>query len=351
MLKSMTAALGPRFSASMHTRKPPVAVTRSSLVTSMIYRALRGCPRVRAASRPPNMAHRLTGGARSSAKKIIVLSVDHQNKPDMAPRSFANGPIRMALNMLLGGSNRREHCHGKVAAAKKVPFFACRRGRASLTGAGCTPPFDTLRVYDTTRAGQRHGECDHQARRQDLVLRDRRLRLGTQLQEAAARVVTANGGKVLGAGARPWARPITRRFFCKRRRAGAQVLGLANAGTDFSNSLKGANEFGISKDDETGGVAGLQSRHPQPDAADRAGSVPNHGVVLDLNDETRAFAKRFFAKMHKEPTMTQAALLFGHAAIPKGSQGGGSTDPDLIMAQLKKTKINDMFYQGWLHSR
>ncbi len=63
----------------------------------------------------------------------------------------------------------------------------------------------------------------------------------------------------------------------------------------------------------------------------------------DLNEETRAFGKRFFAKMHKEPTMTQAAYYSAALQYLNAVKSVKSTDPDLVMAELKKVKINDMF--------
>jgi branched-chain amino acid transport system substrate-binding protein len=66
------------------------------------------------------------------------------------------------------------------------------------------------------------------------------------------------------------------------------------------------------------------------------------GWYWDLNEETRAFAKRFFAKTSKEPTMDQAGYYSATTQYLKAVKAVNSTDPDLVMAQLKKTKINDM---------
>src|ERR1700728_4715548 len=70
---------------------------------------------------------------------------------------------------------------------------------------------------------------------------------GTQLQAAASKVVEANGGKNLGAVRVPLSASDFSSFLLQAQNSGAKVLGLANAGEDFSNSLKAANEFGITK--------------------------------------------------------------------------------------------------------
>jgi branched-chain amino acid transport system substrate-binding protein len=65
-----------------------------------------------------------------------------------------------------------------------------------------------------------------------------------------------------------------------------------------------------------------------------------------LNEDTRAFAKRYFAKMNAEPSMDQAGAYSATLTYLKAVKAAGTTDPDKVMAQLKKTKINDMFAKG-----
>jgi branched-chain amino acid transport system substrate-binding protein len=70
------------------------------------------------------------------------------------------------------------------------------------------------------------------------------------------------------------------------------------------------------------------------------------GFYWDLNDDTRAFSKRYFAKTQKEPTMDQAGYYSAALTYLKAVKAVGGTDADKIMAELKKTKINDMFAKG-----
>jgi branched-chain amino acid transport system substrate-binding protein len=75
------------------------------------------------------------------------------------------------------------------------------------------------------------------------------------------------------------------------------------------------------------------------------------GWYWDLNDETRAFAKRFFAKTQREPTVVQAAYYSATVQYLNAVKAVGSTDPDQVMAQLKRTRINDMFTKnGYIRS-
>ncbi|HEX3398099.1 MAG TPA: ABC transporter substrate-binding protein [Steroidobacteraceae bacterium] len=276
-------------------------------------------------------------------KKIVFLIADHQNKPDIGASKFREWADQDHLTMLLGGSNTGVSiAMAKVAAAKKVPFFAIGAGGASLTGADCTP-YTIHYAYDTTALGNGTASAIVKEGGKTWFFVTADYAFGTQLQEAATRVVLANGGKVLGAVRAPLGTTDYSSFLLQAQASGAQVLGLANAGTDFSNSLKAANEFGITKTMKPAALLAFISDIHSLTLQTAQGLYLTTGWYWDLNDESRAFAKRYFAKMHSEPTMHQAAYYSATMQYLQAVKALGSTDPELIMAHLKKTKINDMF--------
>jgi branched-chain amino acid transport system substrate-binding protein len=132
-------------------------------------------------------------------------------------------------------------------------------------------------------------------------------------------------------------------FLLQAQASGAQVLGLANAGTDFSNSLKAASEFGISKTMKPAALLAFISDIHSLTLPTAQGLYLTTAWYWDLSAETCEFGKRFFARMKKEPTMDQAAYYSATMQYLKAVQTVGSTDPDKVMAELKKIKINDMF--------
>ena len=276
-------------------------------------------------------------------KKVIVLSVDHQNKPDIGASKFREWSDQNGLNMLIGGSNTGVIiAMDKVAAVKKVPFFAIGAGGASLTGADCTA-YTVHYAYDTTALGNGTASAIVKQGGKSWFFITADYAFGTQLQEAATRVVIANGGKVVGAVRAPLGTTDYSSFLLQAQTSGAQVLGLANAGTDFSNSLKGANEFGLTKTMTPAALLAFISDIHSLTLQTAQGLYLTTAWYWDLNDETRAFAKRFFAKMHREPTMTQAAYYSAALQYLNAVKAVGSTDSDLVMAHLKQAKINDMF--------
>ena len=273
----------------------------------------------------------------------MLLSADHQNKPDIGASKFREWADQNGLNMLLAGSNTGVSiAMSKVAAAKKVPMFAVGAGGSSLTGADCTA-YSVHYAYDTTALGNGTASAIVKQGGKSWFFVTADYAFGTQLQEAATHVVLNNGGKVLGAVRAPLGTTDYSSFLLQAQSSGAQVLGLANAGTDFSNSLKAANEFGITKTMKPAALLAFISDIHALTLQTAQGLYLTTAWYWDLNQETRAFAKRFFEKMHKEPTMDHAGYYSATLQYLNAVKAAGSTDPDLVMAQLKKAKINDMF--------
>lgn len=279
-------------------------------------------------------------------KKIVVLSTDHQNKPDIGASKFREWADQSGLNMLLGGSNTGVSiAMAKVAAAKHVPFFAVGAGGASLTGTDCTP-YTVHYAYDTTALGNGTASAIVKNGGKTWFFLTADYAFGTQLQDSATRVVTANGGKVLGAVRVPLGASDFSSFLLQAQASSAQVLGLANAGTDFVNSLKAANEFGITTSMKPAALLAFITNIHSLGLPTTQGLYLTTGWYWDLNEQTRTFGRRFFAKMKMMPTMDHAGYYSATLQYLTAVKAAGSTDPDLVMTQLRKTKINDLFTTG-----
>ncbi len=279
-------------------------------------------------------------------RKITLLTTDHQNKPDIGASKFREWVDQNGLNVLFGGSNTGVSiAMAKVAAAKKVPFIALGAGGASLTNEDCTA-YSVHYIYDTTALANGTATAVVKGGGKTWFYLQADYAFGAQLQSAASKVVEANGGKNLGTVRVPLGAQDFSSFLLQAQGSGAQVLGLANAGTDFSNSLKAATEFGITKKMKPAALlAFLTDIHS-------AGLQAAQGIYLttawywDLNEQTRAFSKRFFAKIKREPTMDQAGYYSATLTYLNAVKSAGSTDSDKVMAELHRMKINDLFTQG-----
>jgi branched-chain amino acid transport system substrate-binding protein len=279
-------------------------------------------------------------------KPILTLSADHQNKPDIGASKFREWADQSGLTLLLGGSNTGVNiAMSKVAAAKKVPLFVIGAGGASLTNEDCTA-YTVHYVYDTTALANGTATAIVNAGGKSWFYLTADYAFGTQLQAAASKVVEAHGGKNVGAVRVPLGAADFSSFLLQAQSSGAQVLGLANAGTDFSNSLKAANEFGITRTMKPAALLAFITDIHSLGLQTAQGLYLTTSWYWDLNADTRAFAKRFFAKVNRQPTMDQAGIYSATLTYLKAVKAVGSTDSDKVMAELKKMKINDVFAQG-----
>jgi branched-chain amino acid transport system substrate-binding protein len=279
-------------------------------------------------------------------RKIVTMVADHQNKPDIGASKAREWADQDGLNMLLGGSNTGVNlAMAKVAGAKKVPFFSIGAGGASLTNEDCTA-YTVHYVYDTTALANGTATAIVNAGGKTWFYLTADYAFGTQLQGAASKVVEAHGGKNVGAVRVPLGAADFSSFLLQAQGSGAQVLGLANAGTDFSNSLKAANEFGVTKTMKPAALLAFLTDIHSLGLQTAQGLYLTTGWYWDLTPETRAFAKRYFAKTNREPTMDQAGIYSAVSTYLKAVKAVGTTDADKVMAQLKSMKIDDMFAKG-----
>ena len=276
-------------------------------------------------------------------KKISILTTDHQNKPDIGASKFREWADQNGLNVLFGGSNTGVSiAMAKVAAAKKIPFFAIGPGGSSLTNEDCTA-YSVHYVYDTTARANGTATTIVKSGGKTWFYLQADYAFGAQLQSAASKVVEANGGKNVGTVRVPLGAQDFSSFLLQAQGSGAQILGLANAGADFSNSLKAATEFGITRKMKPAALLAFLTDIHSVGLQSAQGLYLTTAWYWDLNEETRAFGKRFFEKMKRMPTMDHAGYYSATLTYLKAVKAAGTTDSDKVMAELKKMKISDMF--------
>ena len=279
-------------------------------------------------------------------KNVRILTADHQNKPEIGASKFREWADQKGLSFLIAGSNTSVAiAMAKVAAEKRVVYIVVGAVGASLTNEDCTP-YSVHYVIDTTALanGTASAVVEKEGKTWFYLAAD--YTFGAQLQNAASRVVEAKGGKNVGAVRVPLSTADFSSFLLQAQASGAQVLGLANAGHDFTNSLKAANEFGITRTMKPAALDAYITDIHSLGLQAAQGLFLTTGWYWDLDDDTRAFAKRYFDKMKKEPTMNQAGYYSATLTYLKAVKAVGTTDSDRVMAELKNTKINDMFVKG-----
>ena len=285
-------------------------------------------------------------GGMINGKKVEFVVADHQNKADIAASKAREWFDREGVDMLIGGTNSGTSlAMAKVAAEKKKVFISIGAGSARLTNEECTP-YTVHYAYDTIALARGTGSTIVKQGGKSWYFLTADYAFGQSLEKDTSDVIKANGGTVLGAAKHPLAASDFSSFLLQAQGSKAQILGLANAGGDTINSIKAANEFGITKTMKLAGLLVFINDIHSLGLKTTQGMYVTDGWYWDQNDQTRAWSKRYFAKMKKEPSMLQAADYSAATNYLAAVKAVGSDDADKVMAQLKKTPINDMFAKG-----
>ena len=290
------------------------------------------------------------GGA-INGKKIELVVADHQNKPDVAAAKAREWFDTNGVDLLIAGTNSGTNlAMAKVAAEKHKIIISVGGGTSALTNEQCAPT--TIHwAYDTTALAKGTGSAVTKAGGKTWYFLQADYAFGQALESDTARVVEANGGKVLGVVKHPLSASDFSSFLLQAQASKAQILGLANAGGDTVNAIKAANEFGITKSMKMAGLLMfIQDVHS-------LGLKTTQGMYLtdswywNKSPETRAWGRRYFDVMKKMPGSLQAADFSAALNWLQAVKATGSDDTDKVLARMKATKVNDIFAKdGYLRA-
>ena len=282
------------------------------------------------------------GGA-INGKKIEVLVADHQNKPDVAAAKAREWFDTQGVDMLIGGtSSGTSLSMSKVALEKKKLFISVGAATSALTNEQCSP-YTVHYAYDTVALAKGTGNAVVKAGGKSWYFLTADYAFGSQLQNDTAAVVKAAGGTVVGSVRHPLSASDFSSFLLQAQSSKAQILGLANAGGDTINSIKAANEFGITKTMKLAGLLMFINDIHSLGLKATQGMYLTDSWYWNRDAEARAWSRKFFEKMKRMPSSLQAGDYSAALQYLKAVKTTGSDDPDKALSQMKKTKINDIF--------
>lgn len=277
-------------------------------------------------------------------KPIELVTGDHLNKVDagmqLARRWLTNEKVDMIVG--LGNSAVAIGVQGLAHELGKISMVTSA-GTDDLTGKYCVPTGFHW-VFDTYSLGTGSGLAVLRQGGKSWFFLGSDYAFGRALVKIAVSAIEKNGGKVVGSVFHPINNTDFSSFLLQAQASGAQVIGLANAGTDTVNAIKQAAEFGINK-------AGKQKIAPMvlfPSDLHAVGLPAAQGMLYvsaffeDLNDGSRAFAKRF-ADRHKgaPPTMHQAGTYSAVMHYLKSVRAAGTDETKAVIAKMRELPIND----------
>ena len=289
-------------------------------------------------------------GGKVLGRPVEVLTADHQNKADVASSKAREWIDKDGLSMLIGGANSGTSlAMSRITAEKKVPFISIGAGSARLTNEDCTP-YTVHYAYDTVALSKVAGTALVKAGNKSWFFLTADYAFGYSLEGDASSVVKANGGTVVGAVRHPRNASDFSAFLRQAQSSKAQILGLANAGGDFTNAMKAAKEFGITKTMKVAGLLAFINDVHSLGLANTEGLQLADSWYWNQDDASRKFAKRFFDKYKRMPSSLQAADYSAATSYLKAVQIAGTTDADKVMTTLKSMKIDDFYNKGQIRA-
>lgn len=281
-----------------------------------------------------------------SSLKVEVVSADHQNKPDIgsniARQWYDTGKVDMIIDV---PTSSVALAISQVTREKGKIHINTGAATADLTGKACSP--NTVHwLYDTWMLANGTGKAVVQHGGNSWFFLTADYAFGQALERDTEAVILKNGGKVLGKVRHPLATQDFSSFLLQAQASKAKVIGLANAGGDTTNSIKQAYEFGIVKGGQT--LAGLLVFLTDIHAL---GLEKAQGLYLtetfywDLNDQTRAWSKRFAAlNGGKYPSMDQAGVYAGILHYLKAVDAAKTDDGTKVTQKMKDLPTDDALF-------
>ncbi len=284
-------------------------------------------------------------GGKVLGKPIEVIAADHQNKPDIGSNLAREWIDRDGVDVIVDVPNSGVALAvQEVTREKKKVFLMEGPATSRLTGDACSPT-GIHWAYDTRALAVGTGRAMVQEGGKSWFFLTADYAFGHQLEADTAAEVKKAGGEVKGAVRHPLNTADFSSFLLQAQSSGAQIIGLANAGGDTITSIKQASEFGLTQSGQqklAGLLLFLSDVHALglPVAQDL---VLTTGFYWDMDDEKRAWSKKYMEKTGKMPTMVQAGSYSAVRHYLKAIEASGTDDGPTVVATMKATPVNDMF--------
>jgi len=283
-------------------------------------------------------------GGKVLSKPIEVVSADHQNKPDIASATAREWFDAERVDALMDvAASATALAAIDVAKNKNKIVILNGPGAARITNEACTP-VSIHYTYDNYALSHGTGAAMVRAGYDTWFFLTADYAFGHDLEQNTAAVVKASGGQVLGSVRVPINTSDFSAALLQAQSSKAKVVGLANAGADTTNSIKQAAEFGVVRGGQK--LAGLLIFINDINALGleaAQGMLLTNAFYWDRNDESRAWAKRYFQRMSRMPNMTQAGIYSATTHYLKAVEAAGTDETQAVMEKMRSTAINDFF--------
>ena len=292
-------------------------------------------------------------GAAAKGLKVEIVAADHQNKADVGSNIARQWLDVDKVDVIVDvPTSSVALAVNEIVREKNKVFLSSGTGSSDLTGKACSP--NTVHwTYDTWALANGTGKAIVQTGGDTWFFIVADYAFGQALERDTAAVVTASGGKVLGALRHPLNTGDFSSYLLQAQSSGAKIIGLANAGSDVTNAIKQAYEFGIVQGGQN--LAGLLVFITDVHAIGlqaAQGLIITEAFYWDLNDATRAWSKRFAERnAGKYPSMVQAGVYASILDYLKAVEALKTDDGVKVVAEMKQLPTDDpLFGKGTIRA-
>ena len=280
-------------------------------------------------------------------RKIEIIAGDPQSKPDVGSSLVRNWIDKDGVEAIVDIPNTAiAMAVQNVAREKQKITLISAAASVDLYGKACSPT-GFLWTYDTGVLSRGSAQAIFAAGGTKWFFITADFSFAIQLETDTVAQIKTLGGTMLGAARVPQGTTDFSAALLQAQNSGANALGLALAGADMVNAIKGATEFGLTRTGQKIAAMVLFITDVHSVGLDTmGGTYVTTAYYWDQTDETRAFAKRFEAKMGRPPTMIQAGDYSAVNHYLKAVKAAGTTDGPTVAAKMKELPVVDFMTNG-----
>ncbi len=283
-------------------------------------------------------------GGKVLGKPVTVIIGDHQDKSDIgasiARRWYDTEQVDLIVDVPVSAVGLAVQ---NVANEKKKMFIAHSTGSADFHGKFCSPyamqwVFDTRALaVGTAQAVVKRGGDSWFFITDDYAF-------GHALERDASAMIVKNGGKVVGSVKPPFATPDLSSFILQAQASKAKIIGIAGGPPNNMNEIKTAGEFGVLKGgQQMAGLLVLITDIHSLGLPAAQGLLLTTSFYWDMDEKTREWSKRYFAKMKQMPTMWQAGVYSSVMTYLNAVKETGTDEPLKVAAKMREKPVEDFF--------
>ncbi|MDY0250226.1 MAG: ABC transporter substrate-binding protein [Pseudomonas sp.] len=283
-------------------------------------------------------------GGQVNGKKIVLFNADDLNKPDVGANTVRQWIDEKNVDVITGlVATSVVMAVNKIVEQENKLALISGSASSALTNEFCSPNHIHW-VYDTYALSNGTAHAVLQEGGKDWFILAADYAFGHALEADLSRVIEAEGGKVVGKVRHPFPSTDFSSYILQAQGSGAEVVALANAGADMVNALQTASQFGLTQSGQklAGMVVFLNDVHSMGLDVTQ-GLMLTTGWYWDMNDETRAWAQRYYERVGRMPGMAQAGVYSSTLHYLNAVKETGSDETQVVRTQMMGTPINDMF--------